>query len=71
MENKNQNSTITIRPYTKKELADFYEISRHVLRLWLYSIPEIRKSHAHYLTVKEVEMLFEKFGVPSKLKCIK
>jgi hypothetical protein len=61
-----QNPVFQIRSLTKKELANLYGVSPYILRTWLKAHPELqRQERQKVFTIKEVEKIFEVFGIPS------
>jgi hypothetical protein len=58
-----------IRPYSKKELCDIYGISRKVLAVLLKPfLKEIGPIRGRYYTVAQVEIIFNKIGLPYEIK---
>lgn len=57
-----------IRPYTKKELASLYELSpRAFYTLFRPHEEEIGKKTGRYYSIKQVELIFIKLGVPGSM----
>lgn len=56
-----------LRAYTKKELRKLYGISFHIWNKWV-SKHELKLGKGYTLTVKEVEIIFEKLGVPGEIE---
>jgi hypothetical protein len=57
-----------IRPYTKKELADLYEMSPHCFTTMIEPFREaIGKKKGWYFNVNQVSAIFEKAGFPGTL----
>jgi hypothetical protein len=56
---------IEIRPYMLGELAALYGVSTKTMRTWLLPHQEnIGKRVGRIYTTKQVEMIFEKLGIP-------
>lgn len=56
---------IKIKSYSKKELAGLYQISEHVLRVWLMPFQvEIGEYIGKNYTPKQIEIIFTKLGKP-------
>ena len=55
-----------IKPFTKKELANLYEITPHCFTTMLKPFNEsIGKKTGRYYTVKQVESIFSSLGYPN------
>lgn len=60
-------SFINIQPYTHKQLATMYEVSWKTLKRWLRPFePEIGKKNGHFYTSRQVELIFNKLGLPKR-----
>ena len=56
---------IEIKPYSKQELADLYNIGVRSMSTWLYPFKkEIGIRYGRYYTPKQVKVIFEKLGLP-------
>jgi DNA-binding transcriptional MerR regulator len=56
---------IDIRPYTQSELAAMYGVSTKTLRNWILPHQEtIGKRVGRLYTTKQVELIFDKLGIP-------
>jgi len=54
-----------IKSYSKKELANLYEIGVRTLTTWLEPFrKEIGKRHGRYYTPKQIRCIFDKLGLP-------
>ncbi len=57
-----------IKPYSKKELASFYEVSPRCFTTMLNPFKDkIGKKTGRYFNVNQVEIIFSSLGFPSKL----
>ena len=57
-----------IKPYSKKELANLYEVSPRCFTTMLAPFKEfIGKKSGRYFNVKQVENIFHSLGLPSIL----
>lgn len=57
--------TIQIRPYSSKELAAMYGVSSRTFRRWIILIEKhIGKRIGNYYMIPQVEVIFEKLGIP-------
>lgn len=57
-----------VKPYTIKELCCFYEIGNKTFKKWLLPFqPEIGSKNGRYYSVLQVEIIFEKLGVPYEI----
>lgn len=58
-------NVIRVRPYMPNELASIYSISHPTMTNWLKSIKEKTGVRlGQYYSVRQVEIIFEHFGVP-------
>jgi transposase len=58
-----------IRPYSTKELATFYGVHPKTLIKWMKAFKDdIGDKRGHYYSVSQVEMIFNKLGMPYKIK---
>ncbi len=56
---------VEIRPYSKQELADLYDIGVRSITTWLKPFEkEIGKRHGRYYSPKQIRYIFEKLGYP-------
>ncbi|HEV7783522.1 MAG TPA: hypothetical protein VGO58_19745 [Chitinophagaceae bacterium] len=56
---------IKIAPYTGKELAIMYGVSRKTLRTWLAPhLAYVGERIGKYYTAKQVRIIFERLGAP-------
>lgn len=59
---------IPLRSYTKKELRKLYGISRRTWNQWVMKYKdELKLCSGRTLTIKEVELIFETFGIPGEI----
>lgn len=59
---------LDVKPYSKKELANFYEVSPRCFTTMLNPFNEkIGKKTGRYFNVKQVEIIFASLGFPSRL----
>lgn len=59
-------SRAEIKPFTKKELANLYDITPHCLTTMLSPFAErVGKKTGRYYTVKQVEAIFSHLGYPN------
>ncbi len=60
------NNKTTIKPFTKKELANLYEVSPHCFSTMLEPFSErIGKKNGRYFTIRQVEQIFSHLGYPN------
>lgn len=58
-----------IRPYSAKELADIYGVCDKTVKKWIMPFgDQIGKKHGRYYNVAQVKIIFEKLGLPCKVK---
>ena len=56
---------IQIKPYSLKELAGIYNVSKNTFKKWLVPIKaEIGERKGYYYTVHQVEIIFKFLGIP-------
>jgi transposase len=54
-----------VKPYSKQELANLYQIGVRTMSTWLQPFEEtIGKRHGRYYTIKQVRCIFDKLGTP-------
>jgi hypothetical protein len=62
---KEENGTAPIKPYTVKQLAEFYSVSEKTFRTWLDDYTEeLGVKKGHYYNVRQVKVIFENVGCP-------
>ncbi|MFN8248900.1 MAG: hypothetical protein U0T68_08130 [Ferruginibacter sp.] len=62
-------NTVRVQPYSKKELCDLYNVKHRVLAGWLARFKdEIGEITGRYYTAKQVEIIFDKIGLPYDIK---
>lgn len=58
-----------IRPYSVKELASIYGVCDKTLKKWMKPFAsEIGEKQGRYYTVAQVNVIFNKIGIPYKMK---
>lgn len=58
-------STLEIRPYNTKELANLYQVQPRVFRKWLQPhLHALGERTSRYFTALQVKIIFEKLGLP-------
>jgi hypothetical protein len=63
---KTHNASNQVTPYSIKELAAIYGVSKTIIRLWLRPLrEEIGPRLGHYYNVAQVTIIFEHLGKPS------
>lgn len=56
---------VPVKPYTKQELANLYEVSVKTLRTWFFPHEDaIGEKRGRCYTIKQVKTIFEIFGAP-------
>lgn len=66
---KTLNHKSKIRHYSAKQLAFFYLISKPTFQRWVEPYQaEIGDRNGHYYTSAQVEIIFQKLGIPPLLK---
>lgn len=56
---------IKVQPYSRKELCNIYNINRRQLAKWLEPFKEeVGELKGRLYTTKQVEIIFEKIGLP-------
>lgn len=57
-----------VRPYTHRELSDYYGVCDKTLKKWLVPFaPQIGEKNGRYYTIAQVRIIFEKIGAPGCL----
>lgn len=58
-----------IRPYSTKDLAGIYGVCDKTLKRWIKPFAtDIGEKNGRYFSVAQVKVIFEKLGVPCKMK---
>ena len=58
---------IQIKPYSLKELAALYNVSKNTFKKWLEPFKkEIGERKGYYYTIHQVEVIFKYLGVPAR-----
>jgi hypothetical protein len=61
-------ATITVRPYSYKELIILYGVSQRTFKTWLEPfMAEIGEKRGRYFTVRQTEVIFKKLGFPKNV----
>jgi hypothetical protein len=71
MKNANQQreEKMILRPYTVKELAALYRISKGTFRKWMEPLQaEIGERIGHFYMIPQVKIILEKFGTPQGME---
>jgi hypothetical protein len=64
-----KSKSIEIKPYMISELAKFYQVSDKTIRCWLKGVEDrLGKRIGRYYTIKQVEMIFQEFGIPKTIE---
>ena len=64
MRNGNQDGN-PIRPYSLKELAAMYHVSKNTFKKWLKPISDqIGERKGYYYSVHQVQSIFDYLGIP-------
>lgn len=67
-EKENQQPGILLKPYTLKELADLYGVSRKTMMKWRDGLAEeLGEKRGKYYNIKQVKIFFEELGIPKSL----
>lgn len=57
-----------LRPYSKKELMELFEVKDRVLTKWLNALqPELGKQLGRLYSVRQVKLIIERYGVPGQV----
>ena len=58
-----------IRPYSVKDLASIYGVCDKTLKKWVKPYAtEVGEKNGRYYSVAQVKVIFDKLGVPCKMK---
>ena len=61
-----ENTIYPIKPYSKGQLAQMYDVSVYTLRKWLKNVPGLTLTDDQIFTPAEIEKIFNHLGAPSK-----
>ncbi len=68
MDTISKNKTITVRPYSLKELAALYDVKPRTVKIWLQPFSSvIGDKKGRFYTIKQVEIIFDKIGEPKEM----
>jgi len=60
---------IPIKPYSLKELAALYNVSKNTFKKWLEPVNrQIGKRVGYYYNIHQVKIIFKHLGIPEKNK---
>lgn len=63
--------TWTVHPSTTKELSALYQVSTKVFRSHIKPfLNEIGERHGNYFTVKQIEIIIDKLGLPPDVEIV-
>lgn len=59
---------LIIKPYRLKDLAAIFDINQLTLKRWMGRYPcELTEKDGKYYSIRQVEFMIEKFGLPRKI----
>jgi len=59
---------LIIKPYRLKDLATIFDINQLTLKRWMSKYPnELGEKEGKYYSVRQVEFMIDKFGLPRKI----
>ena len=58
--------TFEVKAYTKKELRTLYGIPESTFKRWLKAVPGLDSGRNNYLTIPQVILILDFYGVPGK-----
>lgn len=68
MKTTKPHQSIEIKPYNIKELASLYNVGYRTIKKWLKAHQKaIGRKHGRYYTALQVQIIFEKLGLPSQV----
>jgi transposase len=66
---ENNRNAYVIKPYSLKELAVMYNVSKNTFKKWLEPInDQMGRRQGYYYNVHQVEIIFKYLGVPEPNK---
>ena len=66
---KNDIEVVDIQPYSVKDFARIYKVSRKTVRRWIKPFEnDVGERNGHYYNVCQVKTIFEKLGLPERLE---
>ena len=64
-QNESVTPKIQLKPYSKHELIELYQVSWKIIKGWLeLHEEEIGARIGHFYTPKQMKIIFEKLGIP-------
>jgi hypothetical protein len=59
---------LNIKPYRLKDLIAIYDVNENTFKRWMAQYPEqLSKKDGKYYSIRQVEFMIEKFGLPRKV----
>lgn len=56
-----------VKPHNYKELEGLYGVSHKTFKKWLKTlVPDLEPVSGRYFTVKQVQLIFDRLGIPSE-----
>ena len=66
-----EQGNLNIKPYRLKDLIAIYDVNENTFKKWMASYPdELGKKDGKYYSIRQVEFMIEKFGLPKKVPVI-
>ncbi len=66
---RKETSMVEIQPYSTKDFARIYKISRKTFRRWVKPFGhEIGDRNGHYYNTGQVKTIFTKLGMPERIE---
>ena len=68
-QNESVSTKIQLKPYSKHELMELYQVSWKIIKEWLKPHEEeIGIRIGHFYTPKQMKIIFEKIGIPELME---
>lgn len=69
MSYKTENKRFALKAYSQKEILAMYDISYSVFKRWIKAFEtELGELNGNYYTIKQVQLLIDKLGMPSVIE---
>jgi hypothetical protein len=63
-----EKGNLIIKPYRLKDLAAIFDINAQTMKRWINKYPdELGNKDGKYYSVRQIDFLIEKFGLPRKV----
>lgn len=63
-----EQGNLHIKPYRLKDMVAIFDVNENTFKKWMAQYPnELGKKQGKYYSIRQVEFMIEKFGLPKKV----